>query len=65
LGLLNKGENNKNKEKDSKVTKAVKKQLTTFAVTVGLKILPLLLVAAIITSIINWIVKIFESKNTD
>lgn len=64
LGLLNKGENNKNKEKDNKVTKTVKKQLTTFAVTMGLKILPLLLVAAIITSIINWIVKIFESKNT-
>lgn len=64
MGLLNKQENNKNKKNDSKVKKTIKKQLTTFAVTIGLKILPLLLVAAIIISIINWIVKIFESKNT-
>lgn len=62
MGVFNKDENGK--KKDNKLKRKLKKKLSVFAISIGLKLIPLLLVAAIISTIINWIVKIFESKNT-
>lgn len=49
---------------DNKVKGRIKKQITAALVAVGIKLLPILLVAAIITSAINWVVKIFQPENT-
>ncbi len=61
MGLLNKPEGDK---EENKVKKNLKKQLIAAAVAVGLKIMPLILVIAIVTSAIEWVIKIFQPKNT-
>lgn len=67
LGLLNKikdVKNSKNNKNNNKIKEALKKHLTAVLVSTGIKIIPLLLVIAIVTSIIEWVIKIFQPKNT-
>lgn len=58
MGLLNK------EEKDTNAKKFRKKNLFGLTFVIALKLIPLLLVATVVASVVNTIVKVGESKNT-
>lgn len=64
MGLLDEQKEDKDKKNDSKIMKTLKKQITAALVGTGIKIIPLILVIAIITSVIEWVIKTFQAKNT-
>lgn len=64
LKFIDNPKEDKNGKKDNKVKKALKKQITAALVAVGIKLIPLILIITIITSVIEWVVKIFQPKNT-
>ena len=61
MGLLNKPEEDKN---DSKTKGKIKKKVAAVAVTIAIKLIPLLIVVAMITSIVEWVIKVFQPQNT-
>lgn len=61
MGLLNKPEEEKN---DNKIKQKIKKKITAALIAIGIKMIPLILVIAIITSVVEWVVKIFQPQNT-
>lgn len=62
MGLLN--DKSKEDKNDNKIKQKIKKKITAALVAVGIKIIPLLLVVAIITSIVEWVIKVFQPQNT-
>lgn len=64
LKFLNNPKVGKNGKNEGKVKKTLKKQVTAALVAVGIKLIPLILIITIITSVINWVIKIFQPKNT-
>lgn len=64
LKFLNNQKEGKNGKNEGKVKKTLKKQVTAALVAVGIKLIPLILIITIITSVINWVIKIFQPKNT-
>lgn len=61
MGLLNKPEEEKN---DNEIKQKIKKKITAALIAIGIKMIPLILVIAIITSVVEWVVKIFQPQNT-
>ena len=61
MGLLNKPKEDKN---DSKTKGKIKKKVVAVAVTIAIKLIPLLIVVAMITSFVEWVIKVFQPQNT-